>query len=326
MTQRELEYIIKIAESGSISRAAEKLFVTQPSLSHYLQKVERELGTNLFRRTANGLIPTVAGECYLQAAHNMLAQYKHLENQLSWMNEMKIGRLSIGTTNFLGSIILPHILYIFNRRYPDIEISIVEGVSQKIENAILKGDVDIGLIHMPLGTEDICCKPLARESFLLAVPREDPLNEKSYKKEDKTDMAYIDLRLTADYNYILTYPSQRTRQRCNVILSKAGITPKIKYLTTSIQTATRMSGAGLGLTLVPKLYSKLSNQNSLPNVYAIEDEFDPFWELAVCYLKEDNLSRPAIELIKICMDIMPDMYTYMDQSPQKHPSLSAVPD
>lgn len=313
MTQKDLQYVIAIAETGSVSKAAAQLYITQPSLSHALHRIEAEVGTALFMRTPSGLKVTMAGEQYIQTAYEILRSYKVMEAKLSWYNEMNVGRLTVGTTSFLGSVVLPHIIYAFHQLYPNIEIQIVEGVSEKVENAILRGDVDIGIFHHPLSNPSIRFKTLIQEPFLLAIPPDHPINKARYLADD--NQYYLDLKLTDGMDYILTQPQQRTRQRCDAILSKAGVTPHIKYITSSIQTATRMAGVGLGITLVPQLYAQLFNQNTLPNFYMIDKAFEPHWELAVCYAREQYLSKPAEEMIRICENIMPYMYTAMNQRP-----------
>lgn len=307
MTQKELLYIMTIAETESISKAAEKLFIAQPSLSHSLQRVEADLGAELFKRTFDGLKPTVAGEYYIAVAKNILKEYKDLETKISWLNSMKAGKLVLGTTNFLGSIIIPDLLYIFNELYPNVEVEIVESVSAQIEEQILKGKIDVGVFHMPLGTDALQYKTLVKERFLLAVPPKDPINQKCYVKDHSGEW-YIDLRLTDRKNYVLTHPEQRTRQRCDAILSNAKITPEIKYLTQSIQTAVKICGMGLGYTLVPHSYCNLFNSEHMPKFYFMEEEFEPYWKLAICYSKEIPLSKPAAEMIRICSDLLPNLY------------------
>jgi len=307
VTQKELVYIIAVAEMGNISKAADKLFVAQPSLSRCIQKIESDLGVELFKRTQDGLKPTTAGEYYINSARVILRAYKDMETQFSYLNDMKVGKLTIGTTTYLGSFALPKILSTFSALYPNIEITIVEGVSLDIENDILRGTVDLGILHTPLVTDAINYKVITKERFLLAVPPKDPINDSSYAKDQSGDQ-YMDLRLTNNRDYILTHPEQRTRQVASAILERANISTKIKYITKSIHTATRLVSENLGFTLVPHSYCSLFSQDYSPKYYFIEDEFHPYWELVVCYSKEIPLSKAAKELIRICNETMPHLY------------------
>lgn len=307
MTQKELVYITTIAKEGTISKAADKLFIAQPSLSRCLQKIESDLGVELFKRTPDGLKPTMAGEYYIGSAVAILKTYREMETHLSQLNEMKVGKLTIGTTTFLGSFVLPGILKIFHDLYPNIDISIVEDVSVNIESEILRGSVDLGILHTPLVTDAVKCITIAKERFLLAVPPDDPLNDQSYTS-DSTGERYMDIRLTTNRSYILTHPTQRTRQVTDSILRRAEIVPKIKYMTKSIQTAMRLVCTDLGFTLVPHSYCSLFSADYSPSLYFIDETYRPYWELVVCSSPDIPLSRAAEELVRIAMETMPYMY------------------
>lgn len=306
MTKRELIYITTIAKMGTISKAAEVLFVAQPSLSRGLQKIESDLGVELFKRAPDGLRPTMAGEYYIESANAILKTYKEMEIKLSHLGEMKTGRVTIGTTTFLGSFALPFILKTFHQLYPNIDISVYEDVSKGVEEAILNGAVDVGILHAPLVTENIGHTVVARERFLLALPPDDPAAGQSYRREDGE--RYLDIRVTQNRDFILTHPTQRTRQVSEAILARAGIEPRIRYLTKSIQTASRMVNAGLGVTLVPHSYCSLFAGDFSPAYYFLEERWQPHWELIMCYSKDIPLSRAADEIIRIGRETLPSIY------------------
>jgi DNA-binding transcriptional LysR family regulator len=308
MTQRELEYILAIAKEGSISKAAESLFVAQPSLSRCLKKLESDLGISLFKRTPEGLKPTQAGKHYIECAETILRTYKTMENRISNLNKLKTGKLTIGTTSFLGSFILPKILKRFNHLYPSITIDIVEDVSLGIEDAIIRGEVDLGILHTPIVNKGIGVNILSRERFFLAVPADDPLNQLSYTKEGGSER-YIDIRLLVDREFILTHPEQRTRQVADKIFALASVKPRIRYLTKSIQTASRLVSIGLGLTLIPQCYCKLFSNGFTLNYYFIEPEYKPFWDLVICYSLDMPMSRATEEMVRICQETIPGLYS-----------------
>lgn len=307
MTKKDLIYVTTIAQNRSISKAAELLYITQPSLSNALQRIEAELGTKLFKRTSEGLKPTVAGKYYIDTARQILLTYKNMETNLSWLNDMRVGRLVIGTTSLLGSIILPPVYQAFSQRYPNITLELVEDVSINIEYALLSGDIDVGICHAPVMAENITYNTLAREQFLLAVPANSSLNSMAVTSP-VNGKAYLDIRLTDGATYIMTRIGQRTRQRCDHIMKKAGIKANILYQTKSIQTAAHMSGAGLGLTLIPELYASLLSQDVIPNLYYIDEAVEPYWDLAVCRARDMPMHKAAEELINICNDVLPGIY------------------
>lgn len=110
MTTRELLYIKTIADEGSMTRAAQKLFVTQPSLSHCVMNIEQQLGTRLFTRTSGGLMLTYAGEKYYRMACEVLRVYAAFESEISEERALAQGRVTVGITNYLATTHLPRML------------------------------------------------------------------------------------------------------------------------------------------------------------------------------------------------------------------------
>ena len=152
MNDKELLYIKTIADTQSISKAAEELFIAQPSLSQALQRIERELGTHLFIREPRGMKLTYAGEKYYLMAKEILDIYSDFKSEITHINELKAGRLVIGIARYMGMNILPNVLPKFNKNYPNIEIIIREENTRVLENLVLGGNVDfaltLSLIHI----------------------------------------------------------------------------------------------------------------------------------------------------------------------------------
>jgi len=126
MTLKELQYIVTIAEEKSISRASARLYVSQPYLSQCLMRIERQHDMPLFRRTQHGLVLTFAGEQYVETARKIVKLYNDFETGLCEISNMRKGRLTIGTTIHLGSMVFSTILPIFRELYPNIELRLEE--------------------------------------------------------------------------------------------------------------------------------------------------------------------------------------------------------
>ena len=114
MTSRELLYVKTIADEKSITKAAQKLYLTQPSLSHCVMNIERQLGTRLFRRTSSGLVLTYAGEKYYRMACEVLRVYAAFESEINEESELLRGRITLGITNYLATDYLPRMLPAFH--------------------------------------------------------------------------------------------------------------------------------------------------------------------------------------------------------------------
>ncbi len=307
MTQQELIYITTIAREQSISKAAALLYVAQPSLSRGLRKIENEIGLPLFKRLPGGLQLTQAGEYYIKYADSILKSYKEMEICFSNLNNLKSGKVVIGVPSFLGSFVLPDIISIFHLLYPNIEISIIEGVSQDIEEAVLHGTVDFGILHTPISDPKLRQEVICKERFLLAVPSDDPLNQMCYTKPDGSER-YLDITLTEKHNYIMMHPDQRARENTDGILGRAGLHPQIKFLTKSLRTAARMANANLGVTLIPHTLCLEFGRDYSLSFYFLNPSLKPFWEVVICYSDEIPRSLAAEKALCICRDTIPQIY------------------
>lgn len=295
MTLKELQYIITVAEEKSISKASARLYVSQPYLSQCLMRIEKQYDMLLFRRSQNGLVLTYAGEQYVETARKIVKLYNDFETGLCEISNMRKG---IGTTIHLGSIVFSTILPIFRELYPNIEISIEEGTSQKIEEYITSSKVDIGLLHCPLKDQSIIYLPICGDDFVAVLPKDSPL-KKFYMEKDGGRYPYIDPKYFYSEKFVLAYPNQRVRQISDQILDAAGIHPTNYLLTSSVQTAMCLSAVGLGISFMPENYISLFNCPVEPQFCLLEQEFNAKWTMAVAYQSEAELTGPAREFIRL---------------------------
>lgn len=303
MTERELLYIKTIVEEKSISKAAQKLFLTQPSLSKCVQKIETSLGTALFKRTNTGLIPTFAGQRYYQVATEILKIYNDFEIEISDINNLKKGRITIGCTIYLATHILPIILPIFKRECPNIELFVVEKNSTELEKDLSAGKVDFALMHTsPVykisNTSNIDFHPLFKDPFLLVTKKDHPLNQYAVKIEH-SDYPKIDITLFANEPFILVKREQRIRQVSELILQKANINPTIVLTTKSFEIARRLACQGIGVTFVPLQYSQIFPGTYEPAYYYIDEKYSPYWTMCIAVQKNAYISKAAKLFIRM---------------------------
>ena len=123
MEMKELAYFIAIAEERSISKAAERLFMAQSSLSQFLSILENNVGSKLFVRTSRGVRLTQEGELMLQYAYKTLSEYRSVQNEIKDMKQLKSGRVIMGVSSFRGSYLLPPVLNAFRLEHPDVLLS-----------------------------------------------------------------------------------------------------------------------------------------------------------------------------------------------------------
>lgn len=303
MTERELLYVKTVADEQSISKAAQKLFVTQPSLSKCIQKIESKLGTKLFTRTNTGLILTFAGERYYQIATDIMRIYNDFEIEVSDINNLKKGRIILGSTNYLATDVLPVILPIFRQKCPNIEVILIEKNSTELEKALSSGEIDFAIMHTSpffdnSNSLNIDFHPLCKDPFLLVTKPDHPLGKYGQKVEG-SEYPEIDITLFAKEPFIMVYPGQRIRQVSEIILQKANINPNIVLTTKSYETARRLACQGLGVTFVPEQYSKIFTGSYQPDYYSIDEKYSPYWTFCVAVQKNAYISKASQMFIRM---------------------------
>ncbi len=302
MSKSDLEKIIAIAEEGSMARASQKLFITQPALSKSLTKVEEELGEILFTRRPSGLELTYAGECFIKKAYQILKLYNDVDMEFCELNQMRKGILKIGSADRLGALVLPELLKKFHERYPNIQIEIVEQNSMKLEESLLMGSLDLAILCLPLKNHNMKCKVFYEDPIYVAVPSWHPLNRKAYHKDGES-MPYLPMEALQNQTFLLTHPSKKTRMAADRLLANLNDRYQISIESLNIETIIRLVASGLGISLIPSIFSQTYHTGDQVNYYRLEEKYDPIWQWAVIYNDSiDNLTRPSRELYHILCD------------------------
>ncbi len=298
MTSRELLYVKTIADEKSITRAAQKLYLTQPSLSHCVMNIERQLGTPLFRRTSGGLVLTYAGEKYYRMACEVLRVYAAFESEINEESELLRGRITLGITNYLACDLLPRMLPDFHRAHPGIELRIVEETTDELEKRLLSGRLDFAIMHTGAGdgaSEDpgLAHEVLRRDPFLIVAPPDTPLADKAVPVTG-SPYPQLDPALLAGLPFLTVSKGQRIRHVTDRVLAKAGASVQPVFTSRNYETLRRLAAKGMGYTLVPQHYiGVLGGEEYATLCFSIPKQYDAYWELSVVTLKDAYLSRAA---------------------------------
>ncbi|WP_169569841.1 LysR family transcriptional regulator [Sneathiella limimaris] len=251
---RQLRQFIAVAEEKHFRIAADRLHMTQPPLSMAIRKLEEELGVILLSRTRKKVELTSAGQVFLKGAYETLERMEALEKDTKRAAQGLIGKLSIG---FSGSAIyeaLPVSIRRFRRSYPHIQLDITEMSTLSQIEAMLKGNLDIGLLRPPISNDSLfVLYPLRVEQMVIAMPTTHPLARA--KK--------IHLQDFADEDFI-TFAPETSPNLHNLVFkacADAGFIPRISQTAPQIQTHISLASAGLGVALVPECASRITHPN-----------------------------------------------------------------
>nr|WP_312579538.1 LysR family transcriptional regulator [Sedimentibacter sp.] len=305
MNDRELIYVKTIADTKSISKAAKKLFIAQPSLSQAIQKIEEGLGIKLFVRTHDGMMLTLAGEKYYIAATEILNIYNDYQNEVTYINDLKRGRVTIGITGFMGTYLLPKLIPEFMSNFPNIEIHIKELNSTVLEQSLLDGTIDFAIMHKhPLNeNKSISHDVLYRDPFLLATKKGHRLSE--FKQNDENAVyPSIDIKLFEDERFILLEKNKRIRQVCDIIFNISGMNPNISLILNNYESARRLASTGFGITLIPMQYIKIFEGQYDADYYFIANNKYAFWDTCVSTNPNMYLSKAS----KVFIDLIHEYF------------------
>ena len=298
MNLKEIEYIVKIAEEGNVSHAAEKLFITPSALNQQLLHLEKDIGAQLFQRIRNGWLPTEAGEIYLEGAREILRTKKETYQRLHDIIESHKGSLTISFPPERGSFMFTNVYPRFHARYPDVVINVKETSVRNQQELIKKGEVDVGFVTLRENqqTGDTYL-PIYREDLILALPSEHPLCQKSKIKGNKK---YGELSLSALQNETFAFMSKEsTIYDCiRQLFRDAGFVTSILFETARASTILEMVSAGLCCSIVPDSDSL----KHIPGVSFFYLDTHPSWNMMASYQKGSYLSKPAKYFIQLATE------------------------
>lgn len=303
MTSRELLYVQTVADEKNISKAAKKLFMAQPSLSQSIQRIEEAVGTPLFIRSSSGLSLTFAGERYYRMASQILKIYEDFELEISDINNLKTGRIHLGTTNHLGTLVLPKVLPEFSKICPHVEVIVTEENSSSLEHLLLSGELDFAVIHASQNNlhPQLRYEEMTKDPFVVVLSPEHRLVKEAVKT-DGYPYPVLDIRLLKDEDFLMLHPPQRIRQITDSILAQAGIIhPHIKLMLRNYETAQLLAAKGLGVTLLPSQYCQIPSPEYPGTLLGIDKHYDSSWNLCIAYPQNGFLSkadRLFIQMIK----------------------------
>lgn len=293
MDFKQYQYVLKVAQLQNMTRAANELYITQPSLSHFIAKIEEELGTPLFNRNTAPISLTLAGEKYVETAKMILALNDRLKQEVSDIANEKKGVITVGMSHARASFFLPYVLPEFKQKYPGIHVRTVEVRSDLVEEYVAKGQCDLGVLPFPLsGASNLEQEVICREELVLVSGK--PLPEEEFGE----GRPYVNLGRCGDYPFVLLKKGHGIRTAVDVLFMERGIRPSSIFETTSNETAYRLSTVGMGLSIVPETTVILSHAVERPFLYSLSPE-GIRWEIGTIYRKKEYLTQAQRELIRL---------------------------
>lgn len=285
----QLRYFVTAARSLHFSRAADELYVSQPSLSLQIARLEEELGTPLFHRRGRRVSLTDAGEALLPLAERILAQEKEARRVVQQVRGLERGRLSLCALPALDQHLLPPWLAQFRREHPGVEIRVREQrPAGAVARAVAEGRADLGFVHLPCEAEGLAVRPLLEDTFALVVPEAHPFAERNC----------VPLAEAVGEDWVWVHEAQSPDHPLMAACLAAGFTPRVVCESGSAQGVLALVAAGLGIALLPRLAIEArEGTRRVPLGPPV-----PGRTLAVLWA-EDRLSHAAAAFLKLCLPL-----------------------
>jgi len=298
MTFRQLEYVIQVADQGSISLAARKLMISQPSLSQSSKSLEQELGITLFDRSAVPMVPTKAGTIFLNKAHIILTALDDMKQEISQV-EATPRELLIGISDS-AALINKHIFRDFQAMYPDVKLMLVERDQYQLERMLEAGKLDMIFTMIPYENPNIAVIPLVEDEFLIALPQSHPVSRQYpdllLPGGGQSYFPAIDLELCKDVRFVL---SGRDRLKvAQMSALRTAFEPKLGFETDSLASSVAIAAYEPHGAVVPKLFSCLYDGPDRPCFFRCNKVL-PTWSFALSLPRHYRLSDAGLAYIRL---------------------------
>lgn len=244
MTLQQLEYILAVNQFRHFAKAAEYCRVTQPTLSAMIQKLEEELDTRIFDRSQQPVCPTPVGIHIIEQAQNILVQANRIKNIIEEEKHSLTGTFKLGILPTVAPYLLPRFFPQLMKKYPDLDIRVVEMKTNDIKKALQMGEIDAGIVASLAGMEELQQTPLFYEQFFAYVSREDALfNNEVIRTSD----------LNGEQLWLLDEGHCFRDQLVRFCQMKSARASQLAYHLGSMETFMRMVESGKGVTFIPEL-------------------------------------------------------------------------
>ncbi len=301
MDFRELSYVCAIEKYKTISGAAEHLYISQPSLSIFLQKLETELNVKLFERINKQLYPTYAGKRFLEYAENILLMNQRLRDEMDNIQEDKSGYLSVGSTFTRTRYVLPELLTAFQSMYPNFRIEIYEGTHNEVFHLLDNRTIDFAFYTIAEAEEAYTTYHLSNEETLLCTSVENPCISLAEEREGFS-YPWIDLKKLEHETFLLASPHWRVGRTARRLLEEADIHPKTIDFSI-VETAVAAAGCGLGVTFCSDIMAKRGSFTKTPAYFSVGNE-PKTMEFILAHRKDFPLTKAYQDFIRIAQEMI----------------------
>ncbi len=310
MTITQLQYLLAVNNHRHFARAAESCFVTQPTLSMQIQKLEEELGVMLFDRSKHPVKPTAIGEKIIEQARVITHEAERVFQILQESKNQMEGVFKLGIIPTVTADLVPRFLSKFNATFPDIQLQISELTTAEIVERLRKDELDAAIMATPIGEKSIIEKPLYYEPFRAFIPHDHKLSKEQFLTNSELDINDI-LLLNEGHcfrNSVINLCNQKPTLNNQALSLESG----------NFDILIKLAKKGFGMTLIPYLHALDLNKEDAKMVKLIAEP-QPTREISIVYSRAELKIKVIEALSKIIKEAVPEKLLK-----EKHKILSPV--
>jgi LysR family hydrogen peroxide-inducible transcriptional activator len=249
---KDLRYLVAVADQRHFGRAAARCFVSQPTLSAQLKKLEDSLGVQLIERAPNNVCLTEAGEAIVARARRILEASDEMVTLARSQRDPLAGRLRVALLPTIGPYLLPRVAPAVRKALPRLELRLYEYQTAAMLAKLHAGEIDVGILALPVEVDGLESRELYREAFMVALPEHHPLAAR-----ERVRLA--DLR---GEQLLLLEEGHCLRDQALEVCSRVGVSDQQDFRATSLETLRQMVATGAGITLLPELAGRGAYRNA----------------------------------------------------------------
>lgn len=290
MDIRQLEYFQMAGKLGNITRAAERLHVSQSTVTLAIQRLEEQLGLQLFDRSQKKLILSTEGHVFWERISGILLQLDDAVAEAQQYRDLQKGKLKLGVPSMIGSFLFPELLSAFTAQYPNLQLTILEEGSKILREALERDELDLAIVNLHQTPPKLDTLAMTRNEFVVCLPLNHPLATRDA----------IEIAALKDEQFIMFKEDAYNRQAVVQACEAKGFTPKILLSSSQVETHKELVAKGLGISfLIDKIAAKSKQLAARPLTEPIYLEFGLAWK------KDKYLSRAAQAFIDFVTDKRP---------------------
>ncbi|WP_100065200.1 LysR family transcriptional regulator [Miniphocaeibacter massiliensis] len=308
-----IEYVYEVYKERSFSKAANNLYISQPSLSGTIKRIEKEIGYDIFDRSTKPIGITEIGMKYIKTIEGILQLESNFSEYINDVEDLKAGKVGIGGTHQYTSYMLPPIVSEFIKRYPKINIDIIEAKSSNLMKYLDDGTIDIAIDNYKYDETEYCKQFQQKDNILLAVPKRMKSNkaveEFALKYEDvksgrflEHEVDSIPLKIFENDPFILLKEGNDTRKRANKKLIYENIKPKVILEIEQQITSYNLTSYGIGISFISDFLIKNVGPNPNINLYKLNN-YESDRDISFYYKRNKFLNKAVKEFLKIVKEV-----------------------